>query len=111
MNKLCIIEDQKVPKEQEMERMSIKRYAGTHKLSMFNVVKMVKSGELKSEVVEENGKETTYILCDPQISSPNKRHSQEETLQEDLRIDRLEREVAILRRELDALKMSMGIRG
>jgi len=40
-----------------MERMSIKTYAARNKLSMFNVVKMIKAGKLKSETVEEAGKE------------------------------------------------------
>jgi len=94
-----------------MERMTIKRYAATHKLSMFNVVKMVKSGELKSEVVEEDGKETTYILCDEtKKTTVNQPASTQESKETD-RLTALEREVAILKRELDALKMSMGLRG
>ncbi len=94
-----------------MERMTIKRYAATHKLSMFNVVKMVKSGELKSEVVEEDGKETTYILCDEtKKTTVNQQASTQESKEID-RLTALEREVAILKRELDALKMSMGLRG
>ena len=47
-----------------MERITIKAYAVKHKLSMFNVMKMVKSGQIKSEVVNEEGREVTYILFD-----------------------------------------------
>lgn len=93
-----------------MERLSIKKYAATHKLSMFNVVKMLKSGELKSETVEESGKEVTYILIDRQ----EKREITKETTQGQAgleeKVRHLEQDVAILKRELDALKMSMGIR-
>jgi uncharacterized protein YceH (UPF0502 family) len=97
-----------------MERMSIKSYAVKNKMSMFNVVKMVKSGELKSEVVEENGKEVTYILSDAittkvDVSVPPEDNAEKEDLQE--RVARLEQDVAIMKREMDALKMSMGIKG
>jgi len=47
-----------------MERMKIKAYAVKHKLSIFNVMKMVKSGKVKSEVFQEKGREVTYILYD-----------------------------------------------
>jgi len=47
-----------------MERITIKAYAVKHKLSMFNVMKMVKSGQVKSEVFNEKGREITYILFD-----------------------------------------------
>lgn len=47
-----------------MEKISIKAYAARHKLSIFNVVKMTKSGQLPTETVQENGKETVYILLD-----------------------------------------------
>ena len=50
-----------------MEKVSIKMYAVKHKLSIFNVIKMVKSGKLKTVIDEENGKEMTYILLDDEI--------------------------------------------
>ena len=42
-----------------MQKITIKAYAVKHKLSIFNVMKMVKSGKLKIEIAEENGKEIT----------------------------------------------------
>ncbi len=95
-----------------MERMSIKTYAARNKLSMFNVVKMIKAGKLKSETVEEAGKEVTYILVEEEDrSSAKERRVQAEEAQESIetKVARLEQEVAILKRELDALKMSMGL--
>ena len=95
-----------------MERMSIKTYAARNKLSMFNVVKMIKAGKLKSETVEEAGKEVTYILVEEEDrSSAKERRVQEEEAKESIetKVARLEQEVAILKRELDALKMSMGL--
>ncbi len=96
-----------------MEKMTIKSYATKHKLSIFNVVKMVKSGQLKSEVVEENGKEVTYVLAENtkaplQTEIPAVEETSKEYLVE--KVARLEQDVAILKRELDALKMSIGIK-
>ncbi len=95
-----------------MQKMTLKQYATKQKMSLFNVVKMVKSGALKSETVEENGKEVTYVLVDPSetagIESSKDRAKTTETTEE--RITRLEDEVAMLRRELDALKISMGLK-
>ena len=42
-----------------MEKVTIKAYATRHKLSIFNVVKMTKSGQLPTETVLENGN----IVC------------------------------------------------
>ena len=50
-----------------MERMSLKAYAVKHKLSLFTVVKMTKSGQVPTETVEENGKDVVYILIDEDI--------------------------------------------
>ena len=47
-----------------MERITIKAYAIKHKLSVFNVMKMLKSGKVESEVSNEDGRDVTYILFD-----------------------------------------------
>jgi len=47
-----------------MEKVTVKEYARKHKLSIYNVIKMIREGTLKSEKVEENGKEVVYILTD-----------------------------------------------
>lgn len=97
-----------------MKRMTLKRYATTHKMSLFNVVKMVKSGELQSETVEENGKEVTYVLADAHVLEDEKKEeASPQTTQENVesRVVSLEKEVATLRRELDALKISIGLKG
>lgn len=52
-----------------MEKISIKAYAAKHKLSIFNVIKMTKSGQLATENVLENGKETVYILLDKDLEN------------------------------------------
>ena len=45
----------------------MKAYAVKHKLSLFNVVKMVKSGKLPTETVMENGKDVIYVLIDEAV--------------------------------------------
>lgn len=47
-----------------MKKVTLREYAKLHKLSFFNVVKMVRNRELKSEVVKEEGNEVTYILLE-----------------------------------------------
>ncbi len=92
--------------------MTIKEYAVKHRLSIFNVVKMVKSGELESETVSEEGKETLYILLDKEkekeirekIISPTESRG-ETVLKKD--VERLTREVRALRAELEALKREL----
>ena len=52
-----------------MEKISIKAYATRHKLSIFNVVKMTKSGQIPTETVVENGKDVVYILIDEDLEN------------------------------------------
>lgn len=97
-----------------MERVTLKKYARDHKVSLFNVVKMVKSGELPSETVDEDGKEVTYVLVEQ--SGKEKKiqkcdQSETDGTGVEERMAKLEKEMALLRRELDALKISMGLKG
>ncbi len=87
-----------------MENITIKAYAVKHKLSIFNVMKMVKSGKLKSTTIEENGKEHTYIILDDAIEEEVKKsivpNDEKDTkgLNEEVRL--LKHEVAKLREEI-----------
>ena len=47
-----------------MKQVSLREYAKMHKLSYFNVMKMVKSGDVKSVTKIENEKEVQYVLVD-----------------------------------------------
>ena len=91
-----------------MKKVTIKAYAVSHKLSIFNVMKMVKSGKLKSEVVEEAGKELTYILLDNEIEAQVKagivplEQKEEFDMKEVVKL--LQKEVGLLREEIEALK-------
>jgi len=50
-----------------MEKLTIREYATKHKLSTFNVMKMTKSGELKTEIITKDGKETVLIMIDAEV--------------------------------------------
>jgi len=94
-----------------MEKITIKAYAVKHKLSIFNVMKMVKSGKLKSTTMEENGKEYTYILLDNAIEEEVKKtivpSDEKDTkgLNEEVRL--LKYEVAKLREDIAELSKNL----
>ena len=91
-----------------MEKMTLKAYAVKNKMSLFNVVKLVKSGKVKSETVTEDGKEKVYIIVDDNETLTQKevKTAAQENVQEalEVRVANLEAEVKLLRRELQALK-------
>ena len=96
-----------------MERMTIKAYAVKHKLSIFNVMKMVNAGKVKSEVFQEKGREVTYILYDEksekeieeQIVPIVPMEKNEIQMAEELRA--LKQEVQCLRKEVETLKKTI----
>jgi len=94
-----------------MEKVTIKTYAVSHKLSIFNVMKMVKSGKLKSEIIEHEGKEVTYILLDEKIEDEIKEgiviveKTSQAKLQEEMKM--LTDEVKLLRAEIELLKKKL----
>ena len=94
-----------------MQKVTIKAYAVKHKLSIFNVMKMIKSGKLKSEIVEENGKEVTYIRLDEATEAEIKagivtiEKKGEAKLREEMKM--LSNEVELLRAEIVALKKKL----
>ncbi|HEO99293.1 MAG TPA: hypothetical protein ENO02_08350 [Epsilonproteobacteria bacterium] len=92
-----------------MEKLTIKAYAKRHKISIFNVMKMVREGSVKSETVLEDGKEVIYILEDQaQKESTKSQITQcdQTPLSLENEIEALKKEVATLRKELEALKRS-----
>jgi len=84
-----------------MEKISIKAYAARHKLSIFNVVKMTKSGQLPTEAVRENGKETVYILLDKDVE---KRVEKAPVREESIAPYSLKKENERLKKEIQKLK-------
>jgi len=87
-----------------MKRMTLKEYAVKHKMSMFNVVKLVKSGELKSETFEEEGKNVLYIIPVDGDRIPIVNSEEKAVEQLPIRVALLEDEVKALRQEIEMLK-------
>jgi len=90
-----------------MQRVAIKAYAVKHKLSIFNVIKMVKSGKLKTDIVEENGKEVTYILIEEGSEDKVVPIKSQKKLSLEEEVTRLRNEVELLRKELEELKKKL----
>jgi len=84
-----------------MEKISIKSYAVKHKLSIFNVVKMTKSGQVPIETVVENGKDVVYILIDEDV---DKEVQESIVPNESIEPYSLRKENARLKKEIDKLK-------
>ncbi len=92
-----------------MQRLSLREYAKKHKLSFFNVLKMVKGGDVKSETVVENDKEIIYILIDEKIEKEIEEKILENvtgklTLQEENSL--LKKEIKRLQEALEACQKS-----
>jgi len=88
-----------------MQKVTIKEYAIKHKLSIFNVMKMVRTGKLKSEEKEEGGKNSIYILLDEKIEKDVQKGIipiGENTIKEEVAI--LQDEIKILKSEIEEIK-------
>ncbi len=111
MNELCIIwvfSYCTIIKRIILERMTIKAYAVKHKLSIFNVMKMMKSGKIKSEVFNEKGRDVTYILFDEETEKEIREQIVPMGQKEDLvlreEIKFLRKEIQHLRKDVEELK-------
>jgi hypothetical protein len=91
-----------------MEKLTIKAYAKKHKLSIFNVVKMTKSGQLPTETVVEDDKETVYVLIDNDVENEVKKGIVKEDNKEPISLrkenERLKKEIQKLKEEIAVLK-------
>jgi predicted ATP-dependent serine protease len=95
-----------------MEKLSIKAYAKRHKLSLFNVVKMTKSGQVPTETVVENGKEVVYILLDDDVEKEIEKTVKNSIVEEENKEpyslrkenERLKKEIKKLKEEIALLK-------
>ena len=87
-----------------MKQVSLRAYAQIHKLSYFNVMKMVKNGDVKSTTINENGKDVQYVLVEEEqekkiSQSIIETSTQKLTLKEENIL--LQREVERLKEELE----------
>ena len=93
-----------------MKKVTIKGYAVKHKLSIFNVMKMVSSKKLKTVVEDEKGKEVTYIILDDKIEKEIKesivqiKNTKDKMLHDELAF--LKQEIKLLREDIEVLKRS-----
>jgi len=95
-----------------MEKIILKAYAIKHKMSMFQVVKLVKSGKVKSETIEEEGKKTIYIFDESTMSisdKPEEKKGEKEENSKSLlqRVSQLEKEIVLLKKEIEVLKKQL----
>jgi len=87
-----------------LKEVTLRAYAQMHKLSYFNVMKMVKNGDVKSVTKMENNKEVQYVLVEEEQEkrvSENiiETSAKSLTLQEENRL--LKKEIARLKEELE----------
>lgn len=91
-----------------MNKISIKSYALKHKLSIFNVIKMTKSGQLPTETVVENGKDVVYILIDENAGNGVQKSLIQTKSKEPFSLrkenERLKKEIEQLKEEIAVLK-------
>ena len=91
-----------------MEKQTVKAYAARHKLSIFNVVKMTKSGKLPTQTVLEDDKETLYILIDDAVEQEVKKGIVKDVDKEPYSLrkenERLRKEIEKLKEEIAVLK-------
>ncbi len=85
-----------------MQKLTIKQYATKYKLSIYNVIKMTKSGELNIETVEENGKEKVYILLEDLPKQKLKKEPKQEKSYKNL-----QEENDLLKEEIKRLKKAL----
>ena len=98
-----------------MNLLSIKAYGQKHKLSLFNVMKMTKSGKLESHEVEVDGKMRMMIVDDTEKkNSPAVERKAEKkalTMSEMTEeITKLQESLALLRKEVESLKQQKSAR-
>lgn len=86
-----------------MEKVSLREYSKRHKLSYFNVMKMVRNGDIKSEKELVEGKEVWYVLLDDAVE----KEVAEKIAEENSPKISLEEENMALRQEIIQLKEAL----
>ena len=87
-----------------MERVSVREYARRRKLSIFQVIRKINRGELKSESVEENGVKVQYVLIDNSSADNDSPTKEEFSPEPDTERSSLSEEIALLRRKVEQLE-------
>ena len=87
-----------------MERVSVREYARRRKLSIFQVIRKINRGELKSESVEENGIKVQYVLIDDSSDDNDLPAKEEFSPESHAEQSSLSDEIALLRRRVEELE-------
>jgi len=86
-----------------MQKVTLREYSKLHKLSYFNVMKMVKNGAVKSTTVVENGKDVQYVIIDEE----QEKKVSENIIETSAQTLTLKEENALLKREVERLKVEL----
>ena len=86
-----------------MEKVSLREYAKRHKLSYFNVMKMVKNGDIKSVIETVGSKELEYVL----IEEEQEKRVNESIIETSAKTLTLKDKNMLLKKEIERLKLAL----
>jgi len=86
-----------------MKKVTLREYAKVHKLSFFNVMKMAKSGDVKSVTEMLDGKEVQYVLVDEE----QEKRVSESIIETSVQKLTLKEENTLLKKEIERLKTEL----
>ena len=86
-----------------MKKVTLREYAKLHKLSYFNVMKMAKSGDVKSVVEQIDGKEVQFIL----IEEEQEKRVSESIIETSAQKLSLKEENVLLKKEVERLRKAL----
>ena len=86
-----------------MKKVTLREYAKLHKLSYFNVMKMAKSGDVKSVIEQIDGKEVQFIL----VEEEQEKRVSESIIETSVPKLTLKEENALLKKEVERLRKAL----
>ncbi len=86
-----------------MKKLTLREYARLHKLSYFNVMKMVNNGDVKSVTEQIDGKEVKYVL----VEEEQEKRVSENILETSSQKLTLKEENELLKKEIERLKAEL----
>jgi len=86
-----------------MKKLTLREYARLHKLSYFNVMKMVNNGDVKSVTEQIDGKEVKYVL----VEEEQEKRVSENIIESSSQKLTLKEENELLKKEIERLKAEL----
>ncbi len=86
-----------------MKKLTLREYARVHKLSYFNVMKMVNNGDVKSVTEQIDGKEVKYVL----VEEEQEKRVSENIIENSSQKLTLKEENELLKKEIEHLKAEL----